>query len=116
MNDKFLLFLGLAKKSGNLVLGMDAVKEGIIKKNINLALTASDVSDSSFEKINLFCEKNNVKTLKISYTMDDIYFLVNKRSGILGIKDANFAKKITSMIEENSNQTKKHQHKEELHG
>ena len=59
MNDKFLSFLGLAKKSGNLVLGMDAVKEGIIKKNINLVLTASDVSDSSFEKINLFCEKNN---------------------------------------------------------
>ncbi len=105
MNDKFLLFLGLAKKSGNLVLGMDAVKEGIIKKNINLALTASDVSDSSFEKINLFCEKNNVKTLKINYTMDDIYSLINKRSGILGIKDANFAKKINSMVEENSNQT-----------
>ena len=105
MNDKFLLFLGLAKKSGNLVLGMDAVKEGIIKKNINLALTASDVSDSSFEKINLFCEKNNVKTLKINYSMDDIYSLINKRSGILGIKDANFAKKINSMVEENSNQT-----------
>ena len=105
MNDKFLSFLGLAKKSGNLVLGMDAVKEGIIKKNINLVLTASDVSESSFEKINLFCEKNNVKTLKISYTMDDIYFILNKRSGILGIKDINFAKKINSMIEEKPNHT-----------
>ena len=106
MNDKFLSFLGLAKKSGNLVLGMDAVKEGIIKKNINLVLTAIDVSDSSFEKINLFCGKNDVKILKMNYTMDDIYSLINKRSGILGIKDANFAKKINSMIEENSNQTK----------
>lgn len=113
MNDKFLSFLGLAKKSGNLVLGMDAVKEGIIKKNINLVLTANDISDSSFEKINLFCEKNNIKLLKINYKMDEIYFLINKRAGILGIKDANFAKKINSMIE---NHAKEQQHKEELHG
>ena len=113
MNDKFLSFLGLAKKSGNLVLGMDAVKEGVIKRNINLVLTANDISDSSFEKINLFCEKNNIKVLKINYKMDEIYFLINKRSGILGIKDENFAKKINSMIE---NQTKEQQYKEELHG
>lgn len=98
MNDKFLSFLGITKKSGNLVLGMDAVKENIAKGCIVLTLVAKDISESSLKKIEFICEKNNIKVVKVDYTMWDIGYILGKCVGIIGISDENFAKKIISII------------------
>ena len=100
-NNKFLSFLGIAKKSGNLCLGMDAVKEGILKKkNIKLVLLTKDISESSEDKIKYISSKYNVKTETIDYLMEDIFSTLGKRSGIIGISNINFEKKMESMIQE----------------
>lgn len=100
-NDKFLSFLGIAKKSGNLCLGMDAVKEGILKKkNIRLVLLTEDISKASEDKIKYISAKYDIKTETIDYLMEDIFSILGKKSGIIGISNINFEKKIKSMIQE----------------
>ena len=59
MNKSLLSFLGITRRSGNLVFGMDEVRKNILKGNIKLILTAKDISKNSFEKINEF--NNNLE-------------------------------------------------------
>lgn len=98
MNDKFLSFMGITKKSGNLFLGMDNVKDNILKKNIILILVTNDIAKSSFKKISHVAQTSNVKLFQINYSSKDIYFTLGKESVIMGISNENFAKKIISLI------------------
>lgn len=91
-------FLGITKKSGNIVLGMDSVKKGILDKDIKLILITNDISDNSFEEISNFAALNRIKIFKISFSKDDIFDLFGKCSAIMGIKNENFIKKITEII------------------
>lgn len=104
MNDKFLSFLGIIKKSGNLYLGMDYVKDNIIKKNISLILITNDISEKSLEKISRIAIKNGIKLKRINYTMQDIESSVKKAAGIIGISNENFINKTTSLISESNNE------------
>ena len=104
MNDKFLSFLGITRKSGNLYLCMDCVKDNIVKKNISLILTTSDISEKSLEKIRKIAIENKVELKKINYTMQDIESSVKKAAGIIGISSENFVNKINSLISESNNE------------
>lgn len=103
MHDKFLSFLGIIKKSGNLYLGMDSVKDNVIKKKISLILVTKDISEKSLEKINKVALENIVNLKRINYTIHDIELSVNKSAGIIGISDENLINKINSLISELNN-------------
>ncbi len=98
MRNKFLSFLGIVKKAGKLFLGMDNVKNNILKKDITLILVTKDISQSSLEKIKKVAEEKNVKFFSVNYTMEDVYSIVGRRAAIMGISDENFVNKIISLI------------------
>lgn len=97
-NEKLLNFLGITKKSGNIVLGMDCVKKGVSEKDIGLILITEDISNNSFEEIKKFALENNTRIFKISYSKDNIFNLFGKYSAIIGIKNKNFIDKIIKII------------------
>ena len=97
-NEKLLNFLGITKKSGNIVLGMDCVKKGVLEKDIGLILITEDISNNSFEEIKKFAFENNIGIFKISYSKDNIFNLFGKYSAIIGIKNENFIDKIIKII------------------
>ncbi len=99
MNNKLLSFLGIARKSGNLFLGMDNIKNNIVRKNILLILTTKDLSKSSLKKIKLVSTENNARTVSIDCTMQDINFALGKHSGIIGISNENIVNKVLSLVE-----------------
>lgn len=96
MNKSLLSFLGITRRSGNLVFGMDEVRKNILKGNIKLILTAKDISENSFETINKF--NKSIDILPTEITKDDIKDATNKFAGIIGIKDQNFADKISLLV------------------
>ena len=97
-NEKLINFLGITRKSGNIVLGMDSVKQGIFEKDIKLILVTEDISNNSLEEIKKFAAANGIKFFKISYSKDNIFNLFGKYSAIIGIKNENFINKITEII------------------
>lgn len=97
-NEKLINFLGITRKSGNIVLGMDSVKQGVFEKDIKLILVTEDISDNSLEEIKKFAAANGIKFFKISYSKDNIFNLFGKYSAIIGIKNENFINKITEII------------------
>ncbi len=99
MNDKFLSFLGITMKSGNLTLGMDPVKDNLFKRNITLILTCKDISNSSLKEISYIAKQNNINIKSINYTKDEIYSAIGKYAAIIGVSGDNFIKKLNTLIE-----------------
>lgn len=121
MNDPLLSFLGITRKSGNIVFGMDPVKKDIFKNKISLILVTSDISKNSLKEIRNAITGDKIKIIQINSTKDDINSAVGKYSAVIGIIDKNFAEKISSLtgsavsleIESESNKSTRKDNREE---
>ena len=89
MNEQLLSFLSLTKRAGRLALGFDVVKEAVLKQRTGLVLCTSDLSPKTEKEINLICSRAGVERRTIPATMDEIWFSVSKRSGVLAVLDQN---------------------------
>lgn len=102
--DRLLSFLGIIRKSGNLVFGMDSVKNDCANGNVKLVLVASDISQNSFEEILRVKNKNpNIKFEKLQYSKNEIEPIINKHCAVFGVLDENMAKKTLTLLEEKFN-------------
>ena len=108
MNDRFLSFLGIAKKSGNLIFGMDEVKSKLFDGTICMVMVTSDISSNSLKKIELFMSEKLSETdlIKLDYTKDDIDRTTSKYAAVIGVSDINMANKIRLLVEEEKSEQK----------
>lgn len=97
--DKLGSMLSLAKKAGKLALGYDPAKEMLEKKKARLMLCAKDLSPKTFGKIALACEKEQVKVCLLPFRMDELWFIIGKRSGIVAVCDEGFARGLVQLTE-----------------
>ncbi|BED92995.1 MAG: ribosomal L7Ae/L30e/S12e/Gadd45 family protein [Candidatus Paraimprobicoccus trichonymphae] len=94
-----LNFVGIVKKSGNLVFGFGAVKNEFLNNKLKFILLASDISENTENKIrNLVKLKNDIEIVKIKFNKSDIEKYINKFVGIIGILDLNMVKKIKEIL------------------
>lgn len=98
--NKLASMLSLTKKAGKLVLGFDVAKEAVEKKNAGLVLLAKDLSPKSRKEIVLVCEKSGARTKDLPFTMEELWFLVGKRAGILAVADEGLAKKLSELVDD----------------
>ena len=103
MSDPLLSFLGIVKKSGNLVFGMDSVKKYCLDGKVKLILLTSDISKNSFDKIVQFLRNLSIKYVIIDFTKEDINLHLKKYVAILGVLDVGMADKILSLNSNNLN-------------
>ncbi len=106
MNEPLLSFLGITRKSGNIVFGMDPVKKELAKEKIKLILTTSDISKNSLKEIRGALNNKNIRVISINYTKDNINSAVGKYSAVIGILDKNFSEKITKLADESEKLTR----------
>ena len=97
-NSPLLSFLGIALKSGNLILGTDNIKKYISKEKVKLILTAKDISENSYKKIKKY--ESTIEIIPVNITKEEIYYTLGKNSAILAVIDNNFVQKIKSIINE----------------
>ena len=100
MNDKLLSFLGLARRAGRLSLGFDAAVGALEDGRSQLILTASDLSPRSRTGIACTAQELGVAVLELRQSMDEISMALGKRTGIVSIDDAGFAKKTRTLMTE----------------
>ena len=96
---KIISFIGLAKKAAKLSIGKDATYESILENTAELILFSSDLSTRSINDVEKSASKRNVKTLMTNISMSDYEQVLNKKAGIICIKDSGFAKKIQMLCE-----------------
>lgn len=96
MKNKFLNFLGLAKRAGNLLEGYNKCEEIIGKKKIYLIIFSDELSEKSKVKFLRLCEKYQIPYID-GFSKEELGFSIGKSEiNIVGVLDKNMAEKLKS--------------------
>lgn len=98
--DKFFNFLGLAKRSGNIIEGYSKCDEARNKKSIFLFIISNDASESTKKKFKKHCLAKNIKVIE-DFTKEELGNSIGREEvKILAILDSNMAKKLSTLYDE----------------
>lgn len=96
--EKLISVLTLSKKAKKLIMGFDVVKEAVLNQTARLVLLSDDVSPKTKKEAEFLCGKQQLALAVIPLKMDEIWYLLGKKSGVLAITDTGFAEKILSLL------------------
>ena len=88
--NKLLFAVSLAKKSGKLVMGFDAVKTAVIHGTAHIVLLAEDLSEKTVKRVNYFCE-DLTEVHNTGLTQFEISQVAGRLTGVLAVTDENLA-------------------------
>ncbi|MEG2928467.1 MAG: ribosomal L7Ae/L30e/S12e/Gadd45 family protein [Oscillospiraceae bacterium] len=88
--NKILFGLSLAKKSGNLICGFDAVKQSVMDKKACIVVVTGDTSEKTIKRVEHFCE-DMIDVNIVSLTQFEASQITNKLTGIFAVVDKNLA-------------------------
>ena len=88
--NKLLFALSLAKKSGKLFVGFDAVKSAVIHGNAYIVLLAEDLSERTIKRVKCFCE-DITDVHNTGLTQFEISQVAGRLTGVLAVTDENLA-------------------------
>lgn len=97
MNKKLLSFLGLTRKSGNIVLGANLVETQALKNKIKLIIITEDASENTREKTTALAKRKNIKIINILNKEDLGYALGKAEISVVGVLDAKMAEVISDL-------------------
>ncbi|MDU5110043.1 MAG: ribosomal L7Ae/L30e/S12e/Gadd45 family protein [Clostridium sp.] len=98
--DKFFNFLGLAKRSGNIIEGYSKCDEARNKKSISLFIISNDASESTKKKFKKHCLAKNIKVIE-DFTKEELGNSIGREEvKILAILDSNMANKLSTLYDE----------------
>ena len=98
--DQIFNFLGLAMRAGKVKTGESVIVSEIKKRNLKLAIIATDASSNTTKLIKDKCNSYNVP-VRVIGTRNELGIALGKGERVnVGITDPGFAKKLLSMIDE----------------
>ena len=100
MNEHFIATLSLCRKANKLLYGFDTVREAARDGQIYLFLTASDLSPKTEKEIRFLSDKLHIPHLTLQAGMSEIAAVIGKKTGIIGITEPGFSKKLVSIHNE----------------
>ncbi len=103
VNDKWITYMGFARKSGNLLWGSNTLLYSLSSsRKPYLVIICDEVGENTRKKILKACDKAHVMCLQKGscVTLSERLGLINK--GVFGISDENLAKAIISSLELNN--------------
>lgn len=96
MNDKLFGLLSICRKSGRMTFGFDMSKEATEKGRAELILLASDISPKTEKEVRFFAK--NTKVIKTACKIDDFFYGIGKKVGVVAVCDKGFAEKTESLV------------------
>jgi ribosomal protein L7Ae-like RNA K-turn-binding protein len=103
MQNKFLQFLGLVKRSGNLKEGYNKCEELIKKNGLNLLILSTDCSENTKDKFIKYCSNYNVPHIECC-SKEELGPPIGKAEiSVLGITEKKMSEKLLSLWNEQDN-------------
>lgn len=94
--NKVVQDISLCKRAGKLIMGFDVVKESLIDNSSKLLVVANDISPKTLKEVIFLSEKYKVKLITINQTLDELWYILGKRVGVLSVIDEALSQKIQS--------------------
>ncbi len=104
MNDKFLSLLGMARRSGKLSTGHDAVISSVVKNRAKLVVVSSEGSERLKKEISHACSYGgkSIPVLLTDYTTVALSEAIGIKAAVVSLDDEGFAKAATDKYLNNS--------------
>jgi ribosomal protein L7Ae-like RNA K-turn-binding protein len=103
MQNRFLQFLGIVKKSGNLVEGYNKCEELIKQNKIYLLIISTDCSDNTKDKFKGYCDRYNIPYLE-TYTKEELAQNIGRAEiNLLAVSNKTMSEKLMEIWKENNN-------------
>lgn len=103
MQNKFIQFLGLAKKSGNLIEGYNKCEELVKRRGLYLLILSTDCSTNTKEKFVRYCMNYNIPFIE-SFSKEELGTPIGRAEiRILGVVDRKISNKLLSLWNEQNN-------------
>ena len=97
MESKLLNFLGLTRKSGNLILGANLVETAVKGSRINLIIVAVDASQNTKKKMFDLAGSKGIRIIEKLNKEDLGYALGKSEISVAGVTDARMAEVISDL-------------------
>ncbi|WP_026022209.1 50S ribosomal protein L7ae-like protein [Clostridium senegalense] len=97
MNNKFYQFLGLTKKSRNLIEGYNKCEEAIKKEKIYLIILSKECSENTKKKFRKISEEKSVQLIEDIPKNELGKPLGREEINVLCVKDNNMSKKLIEL-------------------
>ena len=94
--NRFDSTLSLCMRAKRLSYGFDTVKGLVLKGQVFLLLTASDLSPKTVKEVRYLSERYNVPCLPHPAAMEGIQRIIGRKTGVIGITDQGLAAKLMS--------------------
>ena len=98
MKKKVISYLGFAKKSGNLVSGVNTCAFAMAKRKVKLMILAEDISENSEKKIMKEIRKYGVPFVKYGNSDELSHAVGTSGRSVFAVCDDNFSKVILNEI------------------
>lgn len=92
--NKLVQIIALSKRAGKLVFGFDSVSESLKDGKAFVMIASNKLSEKTLKEVKFLSEKYGVRLIMIDETLDELWYLIGKRTGIFSIADENLSKKI----------------------
>lgn len=97
--NKLMDTVTFCKRAGKLVLGFDLVKQATAEGRAALVMLAKDISPKTQKEVEFFCKQYQAVLKQVPITLDEFWYLIGKRTGIVAVCDTHFAEKLLTVIE-----------------
>ena len=88
----------LCRKAGRLQYGFDTVVQSVKRREARLVVVSRALSDKTQKEIAFFTAQAQVETITTSLSLEEMDFLLGKRTGIIAILDAGFARRVKELL------------------
>lgn len=100
--NNFLQFLGIVKKSRNIIEGYNKCEEALKFGSIKLLIVACDCSLNTKNKFNKHCDKKHIHIIECFDSEVLGRVLGKEKISVVGITDIGMSKKLEELWQENS--------------
>ncbi len=99
MTDKILSLMGICRRAGKLVIGAKPVIDTVNAKKAKLVIFTNDFSHNSSKPVIEAIKLNNIKSITINRSKNDLSLAVGKLCGVAATEDEGFARKLIELNE-----------------
>lgn len=90
--------LSLCLRAGKLALGYDPVKEAAQKGKASLLVASVGASDNTMKRMRYMAEDYAIPLLTIEESLDDLWYILGKRVGVMCVMDQALGDKIVAEV------------------
>lgn len=99
MEDKAVVsLLSICMRASRMELGYDQSKQAMLDGRAHLILIASDLSSGAKKRIGLLEPLGSAEIKELPMTMDEIWYSIGRRAGVLAITDKGFADRLRELM------------------